>query len=228
MGGACPPQPPKNYPGVAAYARQASSAVTHAVTPVENYDAASTGETVRAVTYAENALENFYAASSERDDETPPANWREIMERGDLPPGLPPGYPKRQAPWKEPVHAKPIPPPQMSSVSPSMAGFLNVSPPPPATSPGSQQAVPSIARRVMPPPPPVVPANRNAEIPSVVPTRAPSTKTTGPDRLSGGVRRNWEKQLRYATSQGPETRKNCLKKYGSWFPYSREEYGEAI
>ena len=58
LGGACPPQPPKNPPPVAAYAREASSAVTHAVTLVENYDAQSTEETVRAVTYAENACEN--------------------------------------------------------------------------------------------------------------------------------------------------------------------------
>ena len=76
--------------------------------------------------------------------------------------------------------------------------------------------------------PRVVPA-RNleaAEAPSVVPKRAPNTKTTGPDRLPIGMRRNCEKQLRFATRQGQQLRKDCLKKYVSWFPESREEDDE--
>ena len=65
-----------------------------------------------------------------------------------------------------------------------------------------------------------------AEAPSVVPKRAPNTKTTGPDRLPIGMRRNCEKQLRFATRQGQQLRKDCLKKYVSWFPESREEDDE--
>ena len=129
---------------------------------------------------------------------------------------------------KEP-HASPIAaPPLASRIASSMAGCLNIPPPPPAIIPGSQQARPSIAPRVMPPPPAVVPANRNAEIPSVVPTQAPSTRTTGPNRESGGVRRNWEKQLRYAEKKGQEARKEFLKRYGRWYPNSKAEDDEFL
>ena len=212
------PLPPTSPPSVAAYARQAVHAVTQAVKAVESYNAASSS-----------------SSRNEGGDDQPPENWREIIENGDIPPGLPPGYPavppavaKRQAPWREP-HASPIAaPPLASRIASSMAGILNIPPPPPAIIPGSQQARPTIAPRVMPPPPAVVPANRNAEIPSVVPTQAPSTRTTGPNRESGGVRRNWEKQLRYATKKGPEARKAFLRKYGNWFPTSREDDDEFL
>ena len=70
------------------------------------------------------------------------------------------------------------------------------------------------------------PEDKAAEAPSVVPKRAPNTKTTGPDRLPIGMRRNCEKQLRFATRQGQQQRKDCLKKYVSWFPESREEDDE--
>ena len=153
----------------------------------------------------------------------PPANWKEAIEQGGLPPGLPPGYsacPKRQAkfPLKEAQHASPIAPPQISRISPSMAGFLNVTQPPRAIIPGSQQAVPSINPRVMPPPPPpaVVPANRNAGIPSVVPTPRPQED----------CRRNWVKQLAYATKKG--ARDEFLRRYRSWYPNSREDDEEFL
>ena len=99
---------------------------------------------------------------------------------------------------------------------------------PPAITSASQQARPSIAPRVMPPPPAVVPATRKAEIPSAVPTQAPSTRTTGPNRYSGGCMRNWEKQLGYATRKGQEAREEFLNRYGSWYPNSREDDDEFL
>ena len=159
---------------------------------------------------------------------SPPAFWREIMQQGGYPPGLPPGYtarPKKQAefPWRVTQHASPIAPPLLSTISPSMAGFYNVSTPPPAFTAESQQARPSTASRVMPPPPPVLPATRNAEIPSVKPTQAPSTRTTGPNRESGGTKRNWYRQLRFAESNGEEARKEFIRRYGHWHPKTRQE-----
>ena len=174
-----------------------------------------------------------HAPQHEGGDESPPAKRMKIMQQGDLPPGIPPGYParpKRQAefPWREAQHASPIAPPLVSRISSTMAGLLNISPPPPAITSASQQARPSIAPRVMPPPPAVVPATRKAEIPSAVPTQAPSTRTTGPNRYSGGCRRNWEKQLGYATRKGQEAREEFLKRYGSWYPNSREDDDEFL
>jgi len=170
------------------------------------------------------------------------ANWGEIIEQGGLPPGLPPGYPacpKSQAnyPWRHAQNASPIAPPLVNSSSSTMAGFLNISPPPPPITSASQQTT---DLRVMPPPPAVVPrTTASATIMSAAPPQAPSHRKhrappqaappqvpQGPNRESGGCRRNWEKQLQYATKKG--ARQEFLNRYGSWYPESREEDDEFL
>ena len=228
------------------------------------------------------------APSSSSTAEVPPANWREIIEKGGLPPGLPPGYnppgidgippgynpPKPKHPRRAASSANPIAAPMSAQITSQLQKVLRVVPPPPAIVPGSEAAKAlhkngAPKARCPPPPSPVKPptpqpqeapvedgeiatvdsygglmpkteiqrlqseqaefveaAEESPPKRSVAPTSTPSSKTgpqRDPQRQSGGMRRNWERQLRHAKNRGEEARQAFIEKYGSWFPNSRQE-----
>jgi len=127
--------------------------------------------------------------------------------------------PEYALPSMAPQHVRPPPPPPPPEVltAPTMPRGAYAQYVAPFVGPPLQQVAP-VARAspyINPPPPDVIRADAHPKI------RPSSGQTTGCNRLSGGMRRHWEAQLRGQTAKGPHFRQWFLTTFPR--PESRQD-----